>query len=155
MSDVAAVRLSDPYRVVLLALVPGLVAGTVSSLVLGYGVAAPNIVIEVILTYAYLLLWSTPVLPLMALALVRWIPRGHPIHPWRPRQFFAFLVASVWHLIVLEVITLVDTGRSLLVRTWDVIAAAHIPATSCTVAAWVLYISMRDEQGAPGGAPMD
>ena len=48
MSRLATLRKSDPYRVVLIALGPGLVAATVASLFCGFGAEASNVVLRVL-----------------------------------------------------------------------------------------------------------
>lgn len=149
MADGSPVPRSDSYRIVLVATGPGLVAGTMSSALMGYGVQAPNAMLRCIFTYAYLLLWSLPALPLAALALASWIPRGNRagVRDWR--RSLLFLAASVWHLIVLELIGWIDTGTSFVLHNWERIAVAYVPTVSCTVVAWLLYLSKRHSDSLP------
>ena len=143
VSQLSVLRRSDPYRIVLLMLGPGLCAATASWVVLGYGAAAGNVVLTCVFAYATLLLWSLPAIPLMALALIQWIPRRPRITLRGRWPLFLFLVAPLWHLAILEIISWTGSGDSFLLSNWAPIAAAYIPALSVTAVGWVLYLSTR------------
>jgi len=143
VSQLSVLRRSDPYRVVLIILGPGLLAATASWVVLGLGVEAGNVILATVFAYATLLLWSLPAMPLMALALIQWIPRRPRVTLRGRWPLVLFLVAPLWHLAILEFISWTGPGDSFLLSNWAPIAAAYIPALCFTAVGWVRYLSTR------------
>jgi len=134
-----SVAQSDDYRAALLAAGPGALAGAVGLVAGGGGPDWPGLPA----TYGLVLLASVPAIPFVALVLVRWLPRGSPARPRGVLRFALLLFASVWHLLLAEIVSRVDSGGSVLARAWWPIACAAIPALAVTVFGWAAYRRVR------------
>ena len=139
MRKLAILRRSDPYRVVMIALGPGLLAGTVTWLVLGYDEMAPTLLLP-LFAYPTLLLWSLPALPVAGLTLPRWIPRRPRVGLRGVAPFLAYALLPTWHLVLAEGLSRALDGASLFGWEWLKFAGIYLTALSATALTWWLYL---------------